>query len=621
MCGIVGFLGHLDKQAREESVSHMVSTISHRGPDDEGILSVDDVTLGHRRLSVIDLSEAGHQPMISSDGRYAIVYNGEVYNFKDIKPELSDYPFRSQTDTEVILAAYCKWGKECLKKFNGMFAFAIWDRESKELFVARDRLGIKPLYYYQDNGLFLFSSEIRSLLASDRVLKKINRQALYQYLSYQTVLTPNTLIKDVMMLEAGHYMYINKAGKEISSYWDITQIKNNNENRSYGEVCKDVKGALYKSVEKRLVSDVPMGAFLSGGIDSSALVGVYSDISAHRVSTFSVEFDDSIFNESHYAQQIANKFKTDHHVVPIRVKEVLKKLPEFLGSYDHPSADGLNSYIISQAVKKEGITVALSGLGGDEIFAGYPIFSAFKKGLFSRWITQCPLALRSILANMGYRIKPSFSMQKLKTYLSSKSVSFQEFYNLFHTFLNSQQIFEVANTHYNDHHIKKVLEGVQEKSRSNYQLSAISIAEMNFYLQDILLRDTDQMSMQHALEVRVPFLDHELVDLVLGIQDKMKLGRTSKKLLVDSLEGLLPREIVDRKKQGFVFPIEKWMKQDLKEFCGQSIKSLSKRDFFVEDGVRGYWKNFLDGDKSVSWTTFWSWVVLERWLEKVNIDE
>lgn len=621
MCGIAGCLSSIDEPLREATVSRMIRVMSHRGPDDEGVVSHNGVTLGHKRLSVIDLSKAGHQPMASFDGRYIIVYNGEIYNFQDIRSKISDYVFCSQTDTEVVLAAYLKWGRECLHKFNGMFAFAIWDKKNQELFIARDRVGIKPLYYYSKDNIFLFSSELRSLLASEKISKKINRKGLYQYLSYQTVYSPETLVQDIMMLEAGHCMYVSKTRHEIMPYWDITKAEQNDTDRNYSEVCQDVRGRLYKSVEERLVSDVPMGVFLSGGIDSSALVGVYSDVSARKVSTFSVEFDDHIFNESNYAQQIADQFNTDHHVVPIKKKHVLSKLPAFLNSYDHPSADGLNSYIISQAVKKEGITVALSGLGGDELFAGYPIFTASKKNILNRLITQGPLVLRTFLANIVYKARPSFPMQKLKTYLSSKKVSFQEFYDLFHSFLSSQQISEALKFSNDDCVPKKLFELIQEKRTPNFQLSDISMVEIILYLQNILLRDTDQMSMQHALEVRVPFLDHELIEFVLGVQDYMKLGETPKKLLVDSLKGLLPREIVERKKQGFVFPVEKWMQSELKEFCTNSLESLSKREYFTEGRVMESWKRFLKGDQKVCWITFWSWVVLESWLQKMNIDE
>jgi len=227
MCGISGYISSVDKDIREEAVFRMMSFESHRGPDDEGIFSCGNVTLGHKRLSIIDLSGSAHQPMTSSDGRYTIVYNGEVYNFEEIKEELSEYSFRSRTDSEVVLAAYSRWGKDCLDRFNGMFAFAVWDKEKKELFIARDRLGIKPLYYHRNENSFVFSSELGSLLDSGKVKRKMNSEGLWQYLAYQTVFGPGTLVKNVMMLEPGHYMYVRKNDLEITSYWDITQIEHN----------------------------------------------------------------------------------------------------------------------------------------------------------------------------------------------------------------------------------------------------------------------------------------------------------------------------------------------------------------------------------------------------------
>ena len=407
MCGITGIVGHqINNSNHHSGIKKMNHAIAHRGPDSEGIWNDEHCFLGHRRLSIIDLSEAGNQPFFSQDARYIMVYNGELYNYKEIKLELQraeygsknlPYIFKTNTDTEVILAAFLSWGIDCVQRFNGMFAFAIWDTVEQKLTIARDRMGIKPLYYHFKNNVLLFGSEIRALIHSELIDKKINLKSVAEYIQYTTVHAPNTMIQDVFMLMPGHYAEFRVSSSEfrIQQYWNINEFaKPKNitykDELTYKETCTRVNELLTDSVERRLVADVPFGAFLSGGIDSSAIVGLMSKVSSGKVQTFNVSFDEGEFSEAKYAKQIAEKFNTEHHEIKLTPSDFLKQLPEALNALDHPSGDGANSYIVSKATKKAGITMALSGLGGDELFAGYDIFKRYYELEKKGWLNLIP---------------------------------------------------------------------------------------------------------------------------------------------------------------------------------------------------------------------------------------
>lgn len=623
MCGISGIYGLKSTETAQRYLTAMNDAIAHRGPDDDGLFVQENIALGHRRLAILDLSPAGHQPMFDHYDKLCIVFNGEIYNFKEIRKELVNYPFKSQNDTEVILAAYLTWGKECLHKFNGMFAFAIWDKENSELFIARDRLGVKPLYYFQQNNVFLFSSEVRGILASGLAPRKINKIALQEYFSYQTVHAPNTLIKDVYMLLPGHHLSLKDGKMDIRRWWSPREnYTTTSKGKKYEEVCKDVHTLLYNAVERRLISDVPFGAFLSGGIDSSAVVGLMSQIQSQKVKTFTIVFDEEEFSEAKFARLVANKFGTDHHEFRLTPDDFLRELPEALASLDHPSGDGPNSYTVSKITRNAGITMALSGLGGDEIFAGYPVFNRSLKLQEQNWLYHIPQSLRYLAGNVYAGLKKDTSSAKMAQVLSLKDASLRN------TFPLSRQV-GLPN------YVKSIL-GIQTLGADAMQrvldselapngkelplLSQVSIAEITSYMQNVLLRDTDQMSMAVALEVRVPFLDYQLVEYVLGISDEYKKPIIPKKLLVDSLGDLLPYEVVHRPKMGFVFPWEVWLRKELKPLCDQSIRNLAKRDFVQGEYLLDTWDRFLKGDKQVRWLDMWLCTVLENWMEKNQIN-
>ncbi len=609
----------------------MCSAMKHRGPDDEGFFIDNQIALGHRRLSIIDLSAAGHQPMQSGDGRYQIVYNGELYNFKELKFELQRvisgsnqqaYLFQTNTDTEVIIASYIRWGADCLNHFNGMFAFAIWDNQTKQLFIARDRLGIKPLYYCFTNGIFCFASEIRSLLASGLIPKKLDQNSLIDYLRYQTVHAPNTIVKGIKMLLPGHFIEMKNGELRIKNYWNITNtISTESKGKTYSEICKDVNTLLTKAVERRLIADVPFGAFLSGGIDSSAIVGLMSKVSTEKVKTFSVTFDETEFSEAKYAQLVARKFNTDHHEIILKPTDFIDQLPDALYAMDHPSGDGPNTYIVSKATKQAGITMALSGLGGDELFAGYDVFKRSLELSNKKYLNVIPLFMRSAGANVLNAAKPSIASEKIAQLLKQKKINFNTFYPLSRQVLMDEQILKITSQkQLPDNRVAEIINEFPI-SDFQYQISRTSMAEISTYMQNVLLSDTEQMSMAHALEVRVPFIDYTLVEYVLGVPDKYKNPTSPKKLLVDALGDLLPSEIVNRPKMGFTFPWKQWLKNELKTFCHQKIISLSKRKSFNEQGILNLWNDFLADNPRITWSRIWHLVVFENWMLENHIED
>ncbi|MEW6469832.1 MAG: asparagine synthase (glutamine-hydrolyzing) [Bacteroidota bacterium] len=630
MCGINGIWGLQDKELSAAKVRAMNGSLAHRGPDDEGTYVQEGIALGHRRLSIIDLSAAGHQPMTFDEGRFTIVYNGELYNYRELKFDLQRAPsgsgggfiFRTNTDTEVILAAYARWGSACLDRFNGMFAFAIWDAQEKKLFIARDRLGIKPLYYYHTGDILVFSSELRSLLSSALVPKKLDRYALTDYLRYQTVHAPATIIKDVKMLLPGHFMVAGGKDLAISEYWSAAKKPDQNTaQKPYERVCSEIQALFYKAVERRLVADVPFGAFLSGGIDSSAVVGAMSRVSGTKVKTFLVTFREKEFSEAKYAKLISGRFGTDHHEILLKPEEFLAQLPRALDAMDHPSGDGPNTYIVSKETKRAGITMALSGLGGDELFAGYNVFERMARLQRKGWLNLVPAFARAAAAAGYARMRPGVASDKLYELMSLDRLDFRSVYPLMRKVLTEKRIAGlIATRQLDDNAVQRIVSAKLPFDRSSHYLSLVSFAELSTYMQNTLLRDTDQMSMAHALEVRVPFLDYTLVEYVLSVPDKYKYPYTPKKLLTDALGDLLPADIIHRPKMGFTLPWESWMRGELRGFCADQLSWLRDSGILAGAEVERLWNDFIKGHPGVPWSRVWHIVVLAHWLKKNNIE-
>jgi len=629
MCGICGIVFYNRAQQYTNPVEQMKKTMEHRGPDNEGTWGDANAVLGHRRLSIIDLSDAGRQPMVSADGRYVLVYNGEIYNFKELKQQLSDYPYKSNSDSEVILAAYSQWGKECIQYFNGMFAFAIWDTRLEELFVARDRLGIKPLYYVVSDNMFLFASEVRSLLASGLVERKVDKESIIDFFRYQTVHAPDTIIKDIKMLMPGYCLELKRQGNnnhiqiDQRCYWKLGINKGilTPVGKSREQIRRDVYDLLIKSVESRIVSDVKSGVFLSGGIDSSAIVAFMHEASCRHINTFTVTFHEEEYSESAFAKLVAKKFKTYHHEIRIPVSEFLKILPEALDDMDHPSGDGANTWVVSKVTKDEGISMALSGLGSDELFAGYKYYKLmYYLEKFKNIANNTASARMAISKSLNY-IKETIPGNKVKELLQLSRWDIPYTYPLMRQVLNDSVIKQLLpDKSISQNRVQLMLEHDENLKNGRLPvLSKISIAEISSYLQNVLLRDTDQMSMAHALEVRVPFLDFNLVDYVLQIPDSVKFPSTPKRILVESLRGMLPDEIINRPKMGFVFPWERWMKNELRSYCEQNLKALQDLNFLDAVTIDHLWKQFLAGNKAISWSRVWVLVVLGNWLKRNNI--
>lgn len=614
MCGIAGIVGLQDKEIAVRKINLMTESLKHRGPDATGIFVDEKIALGHLRLSIIDLSENANQPFFDPENRFSIVFNGEIYNFREVKNLLPDYPFQTKSDTEVILAAYKKFGSDCLSMLNGMFAFAIWDNERGELFVARDRLGVKPFYYsLLSDGTFIFASEIRAILNSQLIPRKLNDQGIYDYLMYQSVYAPETIVENIRQLTAGNFGKFSNGKFTETPYWQIEKNSPYSFSDDENIIKKNIKELLLNSIEQRMISDVRLGAFLSGGIDSSAVVALMSEVSDHPVDTFSVIFGEKEFDESIYSDLIAQKYKTDHTSVLLTPDDFLSDLPEALKSADSPSGDGINTYVVSKATKKSGIKVSLSGLGGDELFAGYPNFLKWYK-MRKSLLPKIPAVLRKPIA-FPMANSANSKYQRIADVLSAEKINISGIYPMFRQIF-SQQI--VSDLFPNGHHqisIRKLLENKAADIEKFPLLSQFSIAELLGYTQNVLLKDTDQFSMASALEVREPFFDYKLVEYVLKIPDSIKYPKYPKSLLVEAIYPMLPEKVVHRKKMGFVLPFDRWMRNELKDFCETRIKNLADREILNPVILLNKWSDFQNRKNGVLWSHLWHLVVLTEWLE------
>lgn len=620
MCGIAGIVYFDQHTVQSETIRLMTDCLTHRGPDSDGFFVKDNIALGFRRLSIIDLSEAANQPFTDKTKRFHLIFNGELYNFQEVKSKILGHPFRTTGDTEVLVEAFARWGIECIHLFKGMFAFAVWDDAEKELFIVRDRMGVKPVYYYTDNHCLVFASEIRSIIKSGLVAPLINKEALVDYLSFQSISSPNTLIKGIRQLEAGHFIKIKKNSVEIKQYWSLTQNSTDHDFTDTKAVQRKIRTLLAESVKSRLISDVPIGAFLSGGIDSSAVVGLMAEASSNRPNTFNISFDEKEFDESVYAEMVAKKFNTHHHRIVMKPTAMLDELENALDALDTPSGDGVNTYVVSKAVKQAGLTVALSGIGGDELFAGYPFFKTFYQLNKNKKTWGNTKLLRKMAARL-VSFPGSSRTMKAAELLKSASAEIEEVYAVFRNVLPQDQIEKVLNGY--AHFFTPSQQKLKAQASSIHEfplLSQVSIAEYMGYTQQTLLKDTDQMSMSVSLEVREPFFDHELVQFVLRIPDELKYPSFPKSLLVESLDGLLPDEIVHRKKQGFTFPWSKWLKNELRSFCEHHITRLAQRDFINGTELNKMWRDFLKDSPKVRWMDIWLFVVLAYWLEKNGLE-
>lgn len=628
MCGILGVLASQSRQSLTPLMARATRALAHRGPDDEGIefLTAENtpltVAFGHRRLSIVDLSPAGHQPMRDEATGNWITFNGEVFNFGELRQQLraQGLTLRSQTDTEVLLKGFSHVGPAAIQQWRGMFAAGLWEARTQRLTLVRDRLGIKPLYYFFDGQTFLFASELRALLATGLVPRKLSRAAVESYLAYGSVQQPLTMIENVYAVMPGHTLTLANGQLHSEPYWELKAVAGQTPLPDQAAVTEEIRALLLEAVRLRLIADVPVGVFLSGGIDSGALVSLMRRVTTSEIKTFSVFFNELDFDERRYAQRVAQAYTTSHHAVFISEREVLQKLPHALRALDQPAVDGLNSYIVSEAAASAGLKVALSGLGGDEVFAGYDFFRTVSQTERRRaQLQQVPLGLRRLASSAIGAFAHSSRARKLSYLLRSEHLqehSVQLHRRLF-TREQQQQLLS-ANGYAPAVYEREqaLLAAAQERQAALCAgadpINQASLLDLWGYLSNTLLRDTDAMSMAHSLEVRVPLIDHLLVERLLSLPGALKVApQQPKKLLVDAV-GDLPPEIVNRPKRGFELPFKHWLLGELREQVEAAFAAPELNQLFQRQGVQALWQDFLQG--RVTWSRVWSIYVLGEWM-------
>ena len=623
MCGICGIYNLDGRPVDRNLLARMNSTLAHRGPDDEGYYVDESIGLGHRRLSIIDLN-TGRQPIFNEDGTKVIIFNGEIYNFSDIKKELekAGHQFRTKTDTEVIVHGYEQWGTDCVSHLRGMFAFAIWDKRKKSVFLARDRLGKKPLYYFVDGKRLLFASELKAILEDEAVPREINLEGLSDYLSFGYVPAPKTIFKKISKLLPGHILLYKNSDLLLRKYWDLQF--NPKQDVPIGQYCDAILETLKESVKMRLVSDVPLGAFLSGGIDSSAVVALMASLKKEPVITNSIGFTEKEFNELGYAKETAKVFKTDHreYVVSPDAVEIVRKLS---WHFDEPFADSsaIPTYYVSK-MTRQSVTVALSGDGGDENFGGY------RRYYFDRLENEIrnfiPQPIRRYLIGNIARLYPKadwlpqiFRAKTLLTDVSRDPVfGYFNSMSLFRPGMKSKVLCPHVSGVLRDYDSMDVFRTYYDQSDTDDPLSRTQYIDFKTYLVDDILTKVDRASMANSLEVRVPLLDHKFVELVAQIPSNLKLnGRTSKYIFRKALAGILPDGIMERKKWGFGIPVGKWLRKEIRETAEETLfnQRSEAKDFFNQKYVRWLWKQHLSGMRDFT-QPLWSLLMFQLWADR-----
>ena len=639
MCGICGKIS-LDINSRidEDLMRKMCSVLVHRGPDDEGVYLSENrgqrtenrirVGLGHRRLSIIDLSPAGHQPMSNEDGTVWVVINGEIYNFLELREilEKKGHRFKSHSDTEVLLHLYEEKGIDCLKDLRGMFAFAIWDERNERLFLARDRIGKKPLYYTHKNQTLIFASEIKAILEDPDISAEVNKPAITDYLTYGYTPTPESMFKGIMKLPPAHFMLYQKGSLKLEKYWRLDFSKKVKLSEPVWR--EQILDKLEEATRIRLVSDVPLGVFLSGGLDSSAIVYMMSKINAGPVKTFSIGFEEQDHNELKYARIIARHFNTEHHEYIVK-PETIEILPKLVWHYNEPYADSsaLPSYYVAKMTRQH-VKVALNGDGGDEDFGGYERFMAARYAEFFRMI---PPRLRDSLTAAFINIAPDslrpndFTM-KLKRFMAMASRPYRErHYNWVSIFRDHEKdalFTDEFKQELNGRASFSYLNGVFEKCGARDLIDSVMCVDIMTNLPEDLIVKMDIATMANSLEGRSPFLDHKLMEFAATIPSNLKIkGRRLKYIIKKSLSGALPKEILARGKMGFGIPRDKWFRADLRDYTYEILMSgrSLKRNYFK----KAYIKQILDehsNGRANHGARIWSLLNLELW-HRVFIDK
>ncbi|MFN0188044.1 MAG: asparagine synthase (glutamine-hydrolyzing) [Bacteroidia bacterium] len=637
MCGIAGFLSRQSK-FNQEDLHLMTNKLAHRGPDAEGYYFDGICGLGHRRLSVIDLSNSANQPMYSADQRYIIVYNGEVYNFQEIGAKISqeqsskEFKFKTASDTEIILEAFACYGTEFVHQLNGMFAIAIYDKLSGDLYLFRDRVGIKPLVYYWDGKNIAFASEIKSLTCTNKIPQVLNKKSVNDFLHLGFIPAPNTIYENVYKLNPGFYLKLSSEGLEKIQYWNIHHKISNHVHYDKEEVLVKLSDLIMSSIQYQLKSDVPYGVFLSGGIDSSLVTAQASFLSNVKINTFSIGFEENIVNESKYAKAVAEFLETDHHEFIISHKDVINIIETSFDTYDEPNADSsvIPTLLVSK-LAKEHVTVALSGEGADEMFFGYGSY---------KWAQRLSTPTYRLLKNPASEV---FKHMSSRFQRIGKLLNTSESYNLrSHIFSQEQYFFtnneitQLVNPPYNSSgYLNKLIENENEcneiiqntNSRNSQQKRKLSAMEqqalfdISYYLPDDLLTKVDRASMHFALETRVPYLDHRVIEYALNIDPELKFNNNiSKYILKEILYKYVPKQLFDRPKQGFSIPLNKWLKGELYYLIVDYLNpEIIKKAGIVKDKeVAKLIREYMSG-KDYLFNRLWLLIVLHKWINDKKI--
>ena len=630
--GIVRFSSGIDNDLELEGL-RLRDLMRHGGPDDAGHYfdAENQVFLGHRRLSILDLSAAGHQPMDFED--YSIVYNGEIYNFCEIKNDLTllGYTFATGTDTEVILKAFDKWGYKCVNLFRGMFAFAIWDKRNKKMVICRDRIGVKPLHYYYNDGIFIFASEIKSVSSFPNVDLTIDQHSVSSFLQVGYIKSPNSIFKNIKKLNPGHFLEIDKNGDCKSwSYWDVANIQYMATELRDEEILERTENLLQESCSLRMVSDVPVGVFLSGGIDSSLVTALLSKDSTTRLKTFTIGFDDPAFDESSHAQAVSKHFGTDHTEMRCTANDFLNTLDSYYEMYDEPFGDssGIPTFLVSK-LAREKVTVSLSADGGDEIFGGYDRYSSIST-IYGK-LRFIPLPLRKMLGEALSSMSISQIDSLIRTFFKGfdtngldwripkivnglKASSQVDFYGNTSSTINAVKLGKLHRYDASDIYFPE-----KEFFNDQFIFSSLGKRDVKSYLEGDILTKVDRATMKVALEGREPLLDYKLVEFGLSLPDKFKSRNGKNKwLLREILYKYIPKEIVDRPKRGFAIPVKKWLKSHL----SSSLLDMSNDRYFHEkfmldsEELKSIISGFLNGTgRHVNPHFIWHLHVLYKWSQ------
>ncbi len=614
MCGITGVLFFNNDYVDKDLLKQMNNTISYRGPDGEGYFIDKNIGLGHRRLAIIDLSENGKQPMSNEDESIWIVFNGEIYNFQELRKQLEEkkHIFKSNTDTEIIIHLYEEYGEKCLGFLRGMFAFAIWDSNKKQLFLARDRFGKKPLVYYIDNERIIFASEIKAIIEDSSVKRIIDNNALSHYLSFGYIPAPLSIFNNIKKLLPAHYMIIENTGNIIiKKYWDV---KFNETNFSEEYYSKKILELIDESTRIRMISDVPLGAFLSGGIDSSTVVAMMSKNSNIPIKTFSIGSEEESYNELKYARIIAEEFNTEHKEFVVK-PNAIDILPKLVWYYNEPYSDSsaLPSYYLAKLTKRY-VTVALNGDGGDENFGGYDRY-AIEKAMNIYNIIGLNKVIKPIIHSIPEPLTYKNRIRQMKRFVNVSNLNKDERYvNLLTTFDENEKDKIFIENRFGESNNLMIQE--MNNCNSKDQLNKILYIDMKRYLPDDLLVKMDVATMANSLETRSPLLDNILTEFMFTVPTRLKLNGFNKKyILKRTLTGIIPKKIIHRKKQGFGIPLGSWFRNELKNYSHDLLTSneFKKRYLFNNNEII----NILDNHKRTdNGNKIWNMICLELWFRE-----